>query len=38
MIKIILDYYNSINRDKIPNIQSYSKKELEKVIYIFNLS
>lgn len=38
MKKIILDYYNSINRDKIPNIETYSKKELEKVIFMFNLT
>lgn len=37
MLKIILRYYDSINRDKIPNMTNYSKKDLLKVIELFNL-
>jgi len=37
MLKIILRYYDSINRDKIPDMRNYSKKDLLKVIELFNL-
>ena len=37
MLKIILRYYESINRNKIPDMTNYSKKDLMKVIELFNL-
>lgn len=37
MIKRITDYYISIKREKIPNLENYSKKELEKVCLLFML-
>lgn len=37
MLKIILRYYHSIERNKIPNMSNYSKKDLLKVIELFNL-
>lgn len=37
MINKILDYYISINRLKIPDINNYSKKELHKCCELFNL-
>jgi len=37
MINKIKEYYKKINRDKIPKIENYTKKELIKVMYLFNL-
>lgn len=37
MLKIILRYYNSIERNKFPDMSQYSKKDLIKVIELFNL-
>jgi hypothetical protein len=37
MIKRIIAYYISIGRTHIPNLQNYSKKDLEKVCVLFRL-
>jgi|TARA_R110000822_G_scaffold36128_6_gene101865 hypothetical protein len=37
MIEKIIKYYISIDRDKIPDIHNYSKKELQKVCELFML-
>lgn len=37
MIKLITAYYLSIHRTNLPNLQSYSKKDLEKVCDLFRL-
>ena len=37
MIEEIKKYYKSINRDKYPNMENYSIKELQKVCELFDL-
>jgi hypothetical protein len=37
MIKKITDHYISINRDKIPKIELYTKKQLEKVCLLLGI-
>lgn len=37
LLEIIENHYKSISRDKYPNMDSYSIKDLLKVIEIFNL-
>ena len=37
MIEKIIKYYMSIDRKAIPDINNYSKKELEKVCELFRL-
>lgn len=37
MLEAIRNYYLSINRDKYPDIESYSNADLYKVCVLFNL-
>lgn len=37
MIELIIKYYISIDRQAIPDINNYSKKELQKVCELFML-
>ena len=36
-IKLIKEYYQSINRDKIPDLSLYSLQDLRKCLDLFNL-
>jgi len=36
-IKLIKDYYQSINRDKIPDLNLYTLHDLRKCLLLFNL-
>jgi hypothetical protein len=37
-IKLIKEYYKSINREKIPDLTLYSLHDLRKVLLMFNLN
>jgi hypothetical protein len=37
-VKLIKDYYQSINREKIPDLTLYSLHDLRKVLLMFNLN
>jgi hypothetical protein len=36
-VQLIIDYYKSINREKIPDLSLYSLHDLRKVLCMFNL-